>query len=98
MNLNEEDNNKSFFTYKGYPLVRKQDELYFGDMSDDYFVRMQILHKENLNGIDVADKIMVYKVSTNEKLNIMDAIIRSGEKNNLYEALDLAVAWLKRKE
>jgi len=98
MNLNEEDNNKSFFTYKGYPLVRKQDELYFGDMSDDYFVRMQILHKENLNGIDIADKIMVYKVSTNEKLNIMDAIIRSGEKNNLYEALDLAVAWLKRKE
>ena len=41
---------------------------------------------------------MVYKVSTNEKLNIMDAIIRSCEKTSLYDALDLAVAWLKRKE
>ncbi|MCC8069477.1 MAG: hypothetical protein LIO71_06985 [Ruminococcus sp.] len=98
MNSNENNNKDSFLTYKGYPLVRKQDELYFGNMSDDYFVRMQILHKQSINGINIADKIMVYKVSTNENLDIMKAIIRSGERDSLYEALDLAVAWLKRKE
>lgn len=98
MNSNKNNDKGSFLTYKGYPLVRKHDELYFGNMCDDYFVRMQILHKQNVNGINIADKIMVYKVSTNEKLNIMEAIIRSGERSSLYEALDLAVAWLKRKE
>ena len=98
MNLNENNTEGSILTYKVYPLVRKHDELYFGNMCDDYFVRMQILHKQNINGINIADKIMVYKVSTNEKLNIMDAIIRSCEKTSLYDALDLAVAWLKRKE
>jgi hypothetical protein len=67
-------------------------------MTDEYFVRMQIIHKKNYGEINIADKIRVYKVSTNEKLNVMDAIIRSGEKTNLYEALDLAVAWLRRKE
>jgi hypothetical protein len=41
---------------------------------------------------------MVYKVSTDEKLSLMEAIVRSGEKTSLYDALDLAIAWLKRKE
>jgi hypothetical protein len=98
MNEKQEHTNSDFITYKGYPLVRKEDEIYFGSMTDEYFVRMQIIHKSNYSGINVADKIRVYKVSTNEKLNVEDAIIRSGEKTNLYEALDLAVAWLRRKE
>lgn len=98
MSYNQQSNQKEFLTYKGYPLVRKNDEIYFGNMTEEYFVRMQILHKNNTNGLEIADKIMVYKVSTNEKLDIMEAIVRSVEKNSLYEALDLAIAWLNRKE
>jgi hypothetical protein len=98
MKLDEQPNGKGFLTYKGYPLVRKDDEIYFGSMDGDYFVRIQILHKKNTNGLDVADKVMVYKVSTDEKLSLMEAIVRSGEKTSLYDALDLAIAWLKRKE
>ena len=26
----------SFFTYKGYPLVRHDNVIYYGNMSDDY--------------------------------------------------------------
>lgn len=98
--INEDNKNNTFLTYKGYPLLRKDDEIYFGNMSDDYFVRMQILHKKKFNDTDleVADKIAIYKVSTNENLNIMEAIIRKSEKYSLYDALDLAVAWLNRKE
>lgn len=92
-----EDSNKSL-TYRGYPLLRKDDEIYFGNMTDDYVVRMQILHKKLLNDLEIADKIAIYKVSTNENLNAMEAIIRKSEKYSLYDALDLAVAWLNRKE
>lgn len=98
MELNEQSRENGILTYKGYPLVRKEDELYLGNMTDDYFVRIQVLHKNSINGLNVADKIMVYKVSTDEKLSLMEAIVRSGEKTSLYEALDLAIAWLKRKE
>jgi hypothetical protein len=99
MALNSEDNNvKKSLKYRGYPLLRKDDEIYFGNMTDDYVVRMQILHKKIVNGLEVADKIAVYKVSTNESLNVMEAIIRKSEKYSLYDALDLAVAWLNRKE
>ena len=37
------ENKKSeFFTYKGRPLVRNKDTLYYGDMSDNYVIMMQI--------------------------------------------------------
>ena len=98
MVVSEDGNNKGFVTYKGYPLLRKDDEIYFGNSTDEYYVRIQILHKKNINGLDIADKIAIYKVSNNESLNIMEAIIRKSEKYSLYDALDLAVAWLNRKE
>ncbi len=98
MSVEETSTEKNFLTYKGYPLLRKDDELYLGSMSDEYFIRMQVLHKQPLQSIEVADKIAIYKVSTKEGLSLMDSIVRSGERSTLLEALDLAYAWLNRKE
>ena len=39
---------KSFFTYKGFPLVRHEDVIYYGNMSDDYVVMLKIRHKSFL--------------------------------------------------
>ncbi len=86
----------SFFTYKGYPLVRKQNELYYGNMSDDYVVWMQILQTEKKHDLDVASKLKIYLMSTDEKLNPIEAIKQTSEKESLYEALDIAHAWLDR--
>lgn len=100
MKVDEEPNGNAFLTYKGYPLARKDDEIYFGNINDDYYIYIKIIHKNSsaVEGLPIADKVMVYKVSTDDTLNLMDAIIRNSEKTSLYEALDLAVAWLKRKE
>lgn len=87
---------KSFFTYKGFPLVRLEDVIYYGNMSDDYVVMLQILKKEKVNDIDVASKIKVYHMSTNLELPPNKAITKTSEKESLYEALDLANAWLSR--
>ena len=35
-----------FFTYKGYPLVRHDNVIYYGNMSDDYVVMLQILQQK----------------------------------------------------
>ncbi len=87
---------KGFFTYKGFPLVRLEDVIYYGNMSDDYVVMLQILKKEKINDIDVASKIKVYHMSTNLELPPNKAITKTSEKESLYEALDLANAWLSR--
>ncbi|HHX58062.1 MAG TPA: hypothetical protein GX710_08610 [Clostridiales bacterium] len=90
------DNEFSFFTYKGYPLVRKKDVLYYGNMYDEYVIMIQILETKKVKDLDVASKVKVYQMSTDESLNPVEAITRTSEKEGLYEALDLAEAWLKR--
>ena len=87
-----------FFTYKGYPLVRKGNEIYYGNMYDNTVIMMQILEKSRMGSIDVASKIKIYQMKTDESLSPVDAVIKQSEKNSLYEALDIAYVWLSRKE
>ena len=39
---------KEFLTYKGKPLVRQGNTIYYGDMADDYVIMMQILAKKEV--------------------------------------------------
>ncbi|MDR0946253.1 MAG: hypothetical protein LBM87_00705 [Ruminococcus sp.] len=87
---------KEFFSYKGYPLVRKEDTIYFGSMADNYVVMLQILEKQKVGTLDVATKIKIYEMATDESLPPDKAIIKTSEKNSLYEALDIAHIWLSR--
>ena len=88
----------SLFTYKGYPLVRKDKELYFGNMYDEYVVWMQIQETRKLLDLVVASKFKIYLMRTVEKLIPIEAIVKTGERESLYHALELAKAWLDRAE
>ena len=89
--------NKKFLRYKGYPLVRKNDEIYYGNMSDQYVVWMQITEKKKVGDIDVASKVKLYKMATDDSLDPVKRVAKQSEKTSLYEALDIAYAWLTRK-
>ena len=86
----------NFLRSKGYPLVRNKDEIYFGNMNDEYVVWMQITEKTKVGDLDVASRVKIYKMATDEKLSPMEAIKKQSEKSSLYEALDIAYAWLSR--
>ncbi len=83
-----------FFTYRGLPLVRKGNEIYFGNMSDEYIVRMQIEETKDMGGIQVASKVRIFKMATDPTLPFDKIFVKSVEKSSLYEALDIACAWL----
>ena len=87
---------QDFFTYKGFPLVRNKDIIYYGNMSDDYVVMMQVLDTKKVGDLEVADKIKVFKISTDESIDLPERITKASEKNGLYEALDIAYVWLSR--
>lgn len=89
------DTKTSFFTYKGLPLVRKGNLIYFGNMYDDYVVMMEILGTEKVGKLDVANKVRIRKMATDVKLPPNEQIVKKAEKTSLYEALDIACAWLK---
>ena len=83
-------------TYKGHPLVRHGNDIYYGDLSDPYVVYMQILGSEKKNGIETANRVQVMLLSNAEGLNMMERIVRVSEKNSLYSALDIGSIWYEK--
>ena len=56
------ENKDKFFSYKGYPLVRKGDEIYYGNMYDSTVIMMQILEKTKVGSLEVASRIRIYQM------------------------------------
>lgn len=91
-------NNKQTFPlyYKGKPLVRCGDTIFFGDMSEPYVVKLQIKSKTDRDNLEYADKVAIQLLSTDTEISARKQVIKTGEKESLAVALDLAVAWLER--
>ncbi len=82
--------------YKGLPLVRKGNELYYGSMGNHEVVMLQLAGKKKVGELDVATKVRMYRMLTDETVPVMQRITKTAEKASLYEALDLAYDWLSR--
>lgn len=87
---------KEFSTYKGKPLVRCGDEIYYGSMEERFVIRMQIKSKKEQNGLEIADKVAIQLLCTDPDLSPRKQLVKSSEKNGLYLALDIADVWLER--
>ena len=87
---------KEFSTYKGRPLVRCGDEIYYGNMEDPYVIRMQIKSKKEQNGIEIADKVAIQLMATDPYLSPRKQLVKSSEKKGLFLAMDIADIWLNR--
>ena len=88
--------NKEFFTYKGKPLVRCGDEIYYGSMTDRFVIRMQVKTKKEVNGLQVADKVAVQLMCTDPDLSPRKQLVKASEKTGLFNAIDIADIWLER--
>lgn len=87
---------EQFPTYKGKPLVRCGDVIYYGSMKDKYVVKLEIKSKKKVNDLEVADKVSVQLMYTDQNIRARKQIVKSSEKNGLYLAMDIADAWLSR--
>ena len=50
------DNNKMLM-YKGHPLRRKDNLIYYGSMADKYIVMIQVMSTTKDGGLEIADKV-----------------------------------------
>ncbi|MCQ2487379.1 MAG: hypothetical protein MJ129_05580 [Clostridia bacterium] len=85
-----------FLTYKGKPLVRKGNELYYGNMSDPFVVMLTITKSAKKGDMDIAEKVSVQLMNTDPTCNPLDIIVKKTEKNGLYPAMATASVWLER--
>lgn len=87
---------KEFLEYKGRPLVRKGDEIYYGNSSEKFVIAMRVLTNKTVGGEEIADKIAIQLLATDATLPPQERIVKTSEKNGLYNALDIASIWLER--
>lgn len=82
--------------YKGRPLVRQGNTLYYGFMNEAYVVILQIMSTRELNGVEVADRVIVQLVNTDPNVRTKEKILKKAERKGLYNAIDIGVIWLER--
>ena len=82
--------------YRGKPLVRSGDTIYYGNMTDKYVIKIDIKTKKTVEDMEVADKCIVQLMLTDPEIRSRKQIVKTSEKNGLYLALDIADAWLTR--
>ena len=83
-------------TYKGRPLMRKDNMIYYGSMADSHIVMLQVLESKKVNGLDVATRVSVQLLLNDPNLKSRERIVKKSEKDGLYTALDVGWVWLER--
>ena len=82
--------------YKGHPLQRKDNIIYYGSFADKYIIMLQILDTKKVKDLDVASKVSVQLQLTDPNIKSRDRIVKKSEKESLYAAIDVAAVWLER--
>ena len=89
-------NEKYPLVYKGHPLRRKGNLIYYGSMADKYIIIFQILSTKKVQDLDVANRVLVQLQLTDPDLKSRDRVVKKSEKDSLYSAMDVASVWLER--
>ncbi len=87
---------KELLMYKGRPLMRKDNLIYYGSMADSHIVMLQILETSKKDDLELATKVSVQLQLTDPNLKSRDRIVKKSEKDGFYTALDVGCVWLER--
>ena len=83
-------------TYKGHPLMRMDNLIYYGSMADSHIVMLQILETKKVNDVDIATRVSVQLQLTDPTAKSRDRVVKKSEKPGFYTALDVGSVWLER--
>ena len=87
---------KAVLMYKGHPLMRKDNLIYYGSMADSHIVMLQILDSKKVGDTDMATKVSVQLQLTDPTARSRDRVVKKSEKDGFYTALDVGCVWLER--
>ena len=66
--------------YKGHPLQRAGNIVYYGSMSEKYVIMLQIMDTKKVKDLDVATKVSVQLQLTDPSVKSRDRIVKKSEK------------------
>lgn len=81
--------------YKGKPLVRKDNVIYYGNPDAEYIAVLTENAYEEVNGMKVATSVTVTLTTNATRGQGKEKVIKKPvERNGLYLALDIGEYWL----
>lgn len=86
---------KEKLIYRGKPLIRDGNVLYFGDFNDNFIARFTILESEKKNDLDMATKITIELLEKNGDDIKSAKLTKKAERTSMWSALDLGIYWLE---
>ena len=96
---NKNAKNSPFISYKGKPLVRCGNVIYYGSLADKYVVKMEIKSSNTNDDLQISSKVALEMMETSTSISgNTKKIVKTSEKTGLYNAIDVADAWLSRTE
>ena len=87
---------KEFLEYKGKPLVRSGNTIYYGNMNGPYVICLNVKSTNDLKDIKLAEKVTIQLLNTDPEVSLKEKVVKKSEKKGLFNALDLGAVWLER--
>ena len=90
---------QAVLTYRGKPLIRQGNFLFYGNPEDEYILFMNILESKKIDGVETATKVLVQVQTTDEDVPFAERCVdkkKSAEKKSLFDALEVGIIWLER--
>ena len=85
-----------FILYRNRPLVREDNVICYGNVSDPYIIQMIIMSEKEYKGRKVPDQIYVQLLSNDTSKPMSARVEKDIMRSGLSDALDMGVAWLDR--
>lgn len=82
--------------YKGHPLRRVGNMIYYGSMADSHIILMQVKETRREKELDIATRVSIELQRTDPDLRSRDRVVKRSEKDGLYAAMDVSSIWLER--
>ncbi len=94
--VSSKNEKEHFFLYKGRPLIRHSDIIYYGNMAGGCVVKIRVKSTKNIGDIKLSKNVTVQLIDTDPNTPDAERIVRVSDKVGLYQALDVASTWLDK--
>ena len=74
-------NKEKFLMYKGKPLVRSGNTIYYGNSYDPFVILINVVSTKKVGDLDVADRVSIQLLNTDPNVRPRERIVKKSEKN-----------------
>lgn len=85
---------KKLLTYKGKPLLKCGDRIYYGNLEDKLILALDIVESKDNKDIKSSTKVKIQLMDNTGELD-EGQVYRKAERENLFKALDIGEWWLQ---